>query len=404
MPSLLLINTTLSRTSTGRIVDSLGHASRAAGWGVTAAHGPRLNGVSDLEHLSIGTRMDAYVHAAWYSRLRDAHGLGSRGATRRFLTTVEMAVRPDVIHLHNIHGYYLNYPELFDFIARQRIPVVWTMHDCWAFTGHCANYAAVGCDGWLHGCMCCSNLGTYPASKVDRAARNYGLKRHIFGRVANLLTIVSPSEWLAGEIRESFLGSTDIRVIRNGVSLNVFRPYADVRRCLKVKTVLGVAAPWSAEKGLDDFIKLRLALNPDEYRICLVGVSDEQKRTIPEGIETVGYVVDTDRLARLYSEADVFVNPTHQDNFPTTALEATACGTPVVTYRVGGSPETVGEGTGIVVAENDIPAMAAAVRSLCSRDSETVTRMCRAFSEENFDQHRMTAEYLALYNERYAPD
>lgn len=399
MQSLLLINTTLNRTSTGRIVDAIGHASRDAGWGVAVAHGPRLNGVSDLENYTVGTRVDAYIHAAWHSRLRDAHGLGSRGATRRFLTTVELVVRPDIIHLHNIHGYYLNYPELFDFIVRMRIPVIWTMHDCWAFTGHCANYLAAGCDGWRHGCIRCSNLGAYPASKVDKAARNYDLKRAVFGSVADLLTVVTPSRWLAGEVRESFLGKMDIRTIRNGIDLDVFRPYPAVSH-RRTKIVLGVAAPWQAEKGLDDFIKLRLALDPGKYHIRLVGLSDEQKRRLPAGIEAVGHITDTECLARIYSEADVFVNPTHQDNYPTTALEATACGLPVVTYRVGGSPETVAPETGIVVTENDINALALAVKALSNRNREEAVRACRAYAEVNHDRRRMAAEYLALYEER----
>lgn len=398
MPSLLLVNTTLSRTSTGRIVEALGHSGQEAGWDVTVAHGPRLCGTSGLESMVIGSRLDAYIHAGWHSRLRDAHGLGSRGATRRFLTTVEMAVRPDIIHLHNIHGYYLNYPELMDYIARHRIPTVWTMHDCWAFTGHCAYYTAARCDGWRHGCLHCPSISAYPAARIDKAARNYALKRATFERIADLLTIVTPSRWLARQVGESFLGGVDIRVIHNGIDLDVFRPMP-VHRQRSPKVVLGVASPWIAEKGLDDFIKLRLALDPDEYHIRLVGDSNKLLRDLPPGIEVVGHVSDTEHLAHLYSEADVFVNPTHQDNYPTTALEATACGTPVVTYSVGGSPETVGS-TGLVVDENDIAALAEAVQTLCARDREATVRACRTYAEAQHDQHRMTAQYLALYTER----
>lgn len=205
MPGLLEINTTIGRGSTGRIVDAIGHTAQRAGWDVTVAHGPRLNGRTDLEHITVGSRLETMIHAGWHSRLRDAHGLGSLGSTRRLINTARLAIRPDLIHLHNIHGYYLNYPELFDYIRREQIPTLWTLHDCWAFTGHCAYYTASGCDGWLHGCAGCPNPGAYPASvTANKSSRNFELKRSIFNSISDLLTVVTPSQWLADQVEQSF--------------------------------------------------------------------------------------------------------------------------------------------------------------------------------------------------------
>lgn len=393
MPRLIQINVTANWGSTGKIAEDIGKLAIADGWESWIAYG-RGNPQSESNLVRVGNDFDMRLHGL-QSRLLDNHGLASKSATKK-LTKRIREINPDIIHLHNIHGYFLNYPLLFDFLKEFEKPVVWTFHDCWPFTGHCAYYDFAKCDKWKTECHDCPQLKSYPTSLFrDNSSHNFFKKKQSFLGVKNM-TLVPVSEWLNKEIGKSFLGDYPIKTIHNGIDLNVFTT-GDVKKTDdSKKVILGVASVWDKRKGLNEFVKLRNIL-PKEYLIILVGLSQDQISSLPEGITGIRRTENVRQLADLYSMADVFVNPTLEDNFPTTNLEALACGTPVITYRTGGSPEAVDEKTGAVVACQDVQALAECIRHICET-SVFSSDDCRKRAEWNYDKTNVFKEYLNLYN------
>ena len=340
--------------------------------------------------------MGEYAHFA-ESLLFDNHGLASRRATKAVIEQIKQ-VQPDLIQLHCVHGYYMNYKLLFNYLNTTNIPVVWTFHDCWAFTGHCAHFVTAGCEKWKTGCFDCPLKGDYPKSFIDRSRRNYELKKSLFA-INDNLHIVSVSEWLADLTRESFLKDKDIHVIHNGVDLNVFYP-KEVEKSNRVR-VLGVSGVWNKDKGLYDFYKLRELIDNDQFEIVLIGLTKEQIKDVPGGIIGIERTNSVSELAEYYSSADVFVNPTYADSFPTVNMEALACGTPVITYRTGGSPEAVSPETGWVVEQGDIQAVASIVSQIVKiRECEIIAQRnkCRERAELVFNKDVSFDAYLDLYN------
>ena len=403
MKKLLHINPVLrTSTSTGRIIQEIGAVAIAAGWDNYIAYSKGRDGImpSESKLIPVGSRLSVAWHGVM-TRFFDMHGLGSRIATQRFIKEVEK-VRPDVIHIHNIHGYFLNYKILFDYLSKADIPVVWTVHDCWLYTGHCYHYASVGCDKWKTQCERCPQKTAFPISLLyDRSRRNYIDKKNSFTSLKNL-TIVTVSEWMKKEMSHSFLKDCNFQVIHNGIDLNVFDVQLDdktVREKYNLgdkKIILGLASIWSKEKGWDDFMAMSKMLDEDEV-IVMVGVNDEQLKKLPANIVGIRRTENVRQLAELYSAATVFVNPTWQDNYPTVNLEAIACGTPVVTYRTGGSVEAVTEETGFVVEQGDVEGLLAAVREIARKGKEQYTAKCRAHALENFRKEERYADYLKLY-------
>lgn len=399
MPTLLQIDSCLGIGSTGRITESIGALAKARGWDCYIAHGARYVGNTKMHSIPVVTKMGEYRHAL-RSMLFDAHGLGSACETKRLIEQIEQ-IKPDVIHLHCIHGYYLNYKVLFEYLNKTDIPVVWTFHDCWAFTGHCAYFDSIDCKKWQTGCCDCLLKNDYPASLfIDRSTHNFSLKCSLFAKKDNLV-VVPVSYWLEELARMSFLRNKEIITIHNGIDLNVFTPCEDPlilnESLLEGKTViLGVAAPWDKRKGLQDFIKLRSYLDKSSI-IVLVGLSDGQIASLPDGIVGLQRTNSTKELAAIYSRASVFVNPTYSDNFPTTNLEALACGTPVITYRTGGSPEAIDESTGIVVNQGDIDGLVAAIRHL--KENPISQEACRQRAVQLFDKEERFMDYIRLYDE-----
>lgn len=401
MPLLLQINATANVTSTGRIAEGIGSIAMADGFDSVIAYG-RLAAASRSTLLRIGSQRDIIAHGL-ATRMSDRHGLASARATRAFLDEVGR-MKPDIIHLHNIHGYYINYPILFDFLARSGIPVVWTMHDCWAVTGHCTHFALAGCGKWKTHCFKCPQTHVYPASMfIDRSHANFEAKRAAFTSVRNM-TIVAVSGWLAEIMADSFLSHHPIITIRNGIDTGTFSPQpekaAAIRTRLGIRTeekiVLGIANVWNRAKGLDDFMKLGALLPPD-VRIVLAGLTSRQIAHLPSNIIGLGYINDKKELAGLYSSAAAYVNPTMEDSYPTTNLEATACGTPVITYRTGGSPESISNGTGIVVEQGDVTAIADAIAEILHADRYATAAACRRHAIENFDEQQNFKAYTNLY-------
>lgn len=388
--NVLQINSVCGVGSTGRIAVELQALLEREGEESWIAYG---RGEAGGPHtLRIGGAADLYAHVA-LTRALDRHGFGSRRATRRFLRQAE-ALAPDLIHLHNIHGYYLHIGELFAWLRDRGLPVVWTLHDCWAFTGHCAYFDDAGCGKWKTGCGHCPQKRGYPSSLwADRSHANFLDKQSLFTSLSNM-TVVTPSEWLAGLAGESFLRRYPIRVIPNGIDRTVFRPVeSDIRERLGIggkRMVLGVASVWERRKGLKDFAALAERLG-DGCQIVLVGVTERQRAALPSRILCLSRTDSVQELAALYTAADVFVNPSVEETMGMTTVEALACGTPAVVYDATALPETVDPSCGIAVPKGDIEALCQAVQAADFSREACLRRAAR------YDKDACFGEYTALY-------
>lgn len=392
MPKLLQINVTANWGSTGRIAEDIGNLAIDDGWVSWIAYG-RGNPRSRSKLIRVGNDWDMRMHAI-ESRLFDNHGLASKSVTKKFILEIEK-IRPDVIHLHNIHGYYLNYPILFDYLKTWGGPVVWTLHDCWPFTGHCAYYDFIGCDKWKSQCEKCQLLNQYPRSLfLDRSHKNFKCKKETFAGLKNL-TFVPVSDWLKLQLSQSFLSEYNSVTIHNGVDIDVFKPKNVIKDNSDNKIILGVASVWDRRKGLDEFIKLRTIL-PQEYIIILVGLSLDQISSLPKGITGIRRTEGIEEMVNLYNMADVFVNPTLEDNFPTTNIEALACGIPVITYNTGGSPEAIDKDTGCVVEYRNINQLSETIRNICEEHPFSKDA-CRMRAVSMYDKKKAYEKYIQLY-------
>ncbi len=409
MGKLLQINPVIrDSTSTGRIMKEIGELASSNGWESHIAYSRARDGVKEVKGSSVvpvGNKVDLLLHFL-ATRLFDAHGLASRLATKRFVRRVRK-IDPDVVHIHNIHGYFLNYKILFNYLKESGKPVIWTVHDCWLFTGHCYYYSSVGCMRWKEGCHHCPQKKAFPRSLLfDRSKRNYNDKKEAFNSLGDKLTIVTVSEWLRDEMRSSFLSGCRFKVIHNGIDLDIFTndgPSTSLRDRVtcdtdKKKIILGVASIWMKEKGLDDFKKLAERLDNDEVIVLVGKMSEQQRESLPGTIITLERTSDVHELASLYRSAIAFVNPTWQDNYPTVNMEAIACGTPVITYRTGGSPESVVDGqTGFVVEQGDIEGIISAIRKIESTDREEWRERCRTLALKEFGKKDRYSDYITLY-------
>jgi len=395
MPKLLQINITANWGSTGKIAESIGVAAMTRGWDSFIAYGRWCN-PSQSHLIKIGGRWDKYLHFA-EQRIRDNEGLCSRAATRKLIRQIE-EIKPDVVQLHNIHDHYLNYRLLFEYLNQTNIQVVWTFHDCWAFTGHCFHFVTAGCEKWKMGCYECPMKNVLPKTVMDRSRENYEIKKRLLGGCKNL-TIVPCSDWMAGFVRQSFLKDKRIEVIKNGIDLSVFKPIQDFKGSkAQGFNILAVSSVWNADKGLYDIFKLRELL-PDNYFITIVGLLAKQMRDLPAGIKGIERTQNVHELVGLYSAANVFINPTYADTFPTVNLEALACGTPVITYRTGGSPEAVSPETGVVVEQGDVAGMADAIKGICVKGKDFYTEASRKRAEKHFNKDKCFKKYIELYEE-----
>ncbi len=391
MPRLLQINVTANWGSTGKIAESIGLCAIQHGWESYIAYG-RYSRPSQSQLIRIGSAVTPYSHY-FEQRVFDNEGLCSRRATKKLIATIK-SISPDIIQLHNIHDHYLNYRLLFEYLNTTAIKVVWTFHDCWAFTGHCFHFVTKDCVKWKTGCSHCPLRNAYPKTLLDRSSRNYKLKRDLFMSNVNL-SIVACSDWMSNFVQESFLKSKSIHTIHNGVDLSVFTPSPSGRGGQSF-SILAVSSVWTQEKGLFDIYKLRDLL-PSDFDIVLVGVSPKQQQHLPAGITGIQRTQDIHELVQLYRSADVLINPTYADTFPTVNLEALACGTPVITYNTGGSPEAVDESTGVVVPQGDVQALADAILRLKAHPLSS--EACRSRAEVFFDKDKCFEKYLTLYNQ-----
>lgn len=390
MPKILQINVTSNWGSIGKIAEQIGQCAMRHGWESYVAYG-RMQNPSKNKLIKIGTMADVYRHYAT-QRLLDNEGLCSSRATRRFLKAVD-EIKPDIVHLHNIHDHYLNYRLLFSYLAERQIPVVWTFHDCWAFTGHCFHFVTKNCERWKTECHDCPLGHEYPNTFWDRSRKNFQLKKKLFSNHPNL-TIVACSDWIRDFAAQSFLKQNRIEVIKNGIDLDTFKPYGN--KSSEKFRIIAVSSVWNKQKGLDDIKELRKLLD-DGHEIIVVGVTKSQKQDLPNDIIGIERTNNVQELAGLYSSSNVLINPTYADTFPTVNLEALACGTPVITYRTGGSPEAIDDKTGIVVEQGDVNAMARAIAEL--KQHPLLAADCRARAEAHFNRNTCFEKYIQLYNE-----
>ncbi|ETT72283.1 putative glycosyl transferase [Paenibacillus sp. FSL R7-277] len=342
--------------------------------------------------VSIGSIVERNVHLklAYYTGLNGSFSIFS---TKRFLRKIDI-IKPDIIHLHNLHNCYINLKLLFDYIKKKRIQVVWTLHDCWAFTGQCTHFTLTNCEKWKNQCYECPQYKEYPASRIDMTRKMYSLKKEWFNGVENL-TLVTPSQWLADKVKQSFLRGYPVKIINNGIDLNIFKPIkSDFRskyNLSKKKIILGVANPWSKGKGLDIFVELAKKVDKS-YKIVLVGLSSEQLKSIPSNILGLPKTNNTQELVGIYSSADYFVNPSIEETMGLVTVESIACGTPAIVSNFTAVPEMLNSESGIVIDKYDADTFYKAIKSNNKFKQENLLKWA-----ENFELKRKYKDYILLY-------
>lgn len=389
-----MINEECGTGSTGRICTDIAAALESDGNEVKIAFGRNADIIPAQYNkyaVRIGNDIDLKIHGL-ITRAFDATGFGSMRATRRFIQWIYQ-FDPDIVHLHNLHGYYINIDLLFSCLKQLNKPVVWTLHDVWPFTGHSAYCDAVGCSKWKNGCENCPQMKVYPKAYVDRSKKNWERKRNIFCGVTNL-TIVTPSKWLAELVEDSFLNEYPVKVINNGIDTGKFHKVSTHLKAdlglQRKRILLSVATVWNDLKGLSDFERLTDLLG-ENYKIILVGgMTSIQEKELPESILHIQRTQDVNEMVELYNTADIYLNLTYCDTYPTVNLEAASCGTPVITYAVGGSTESAEMFGGISVRRGDVEAVAHAVR-----ESERLKVVIP--NDYDLDKKRAIKEYIGLY-------
>jgi glycosyltransferase involved in cell wall biosynthesis len=394
---ILQVNTVCGTGSTGRIASDIHKMLIEQGHESVVAYGRGTAHNCD-NTIKIGNNLDFYTHAL-KTRILDKHGFGSKNATRKFLERVKN-YNPDIIHLHNVHGYYINIELLFNFLREYNKPIVWTLHDCWAFTGHCAHFDYANCYKWETHCQKCPEKKSYPKSVfLDNSFNNFEKKKELFIGLKNM-TLVTPSQWLANLVKRSFLKEYPVKVINNGIDLNAFKPApSDFRKKYDLENkfiILGVASPWTRRKGLEYFIELSKMLS-DKEAIILVGLSKKQIQDLPKNITGITRTNSPKELAEIYTASDIYFNPTLEDNFPTTNLEALACGTPVITFNTGGSIEAIDSSTGYIVEKGDLQEVKQIIQRTEKEGKEKYSRYCIARANDYYDKNKKFLEYIELY-------
>lgn len=369
---VLMINSVCGIRSTGRICTDLAEELEKQGHECKIAYGRETVPDKYKQYaIKIGNSLSVKIDAL-KTRIFDNAGFNSTLATKKFIKWVK-EYDPDVIHLHNLHGYYINVKVLFDYLKKCGKKIIWTFHDCWPFTGHCTHFENVGCNKWQKRCYNCSQKKEYPKSMLfSNAKSNYYRKKQTFTNVPNL-TIVTTSKWLTNLVNASFLNEYNSQEITNGIDVTAYKQKkGSFKQRYKLngkKIVLGAASSWTKEKGLYDFYKLSKTLSED-FKVVLIGLTKQQLKSLPCEILGVERTNSIQELIEIYSEASVFVNPTYNDTYPTVNLEAQACGTPVVTYKTGGSPESVPNSN--VIEKGNIEALRSRIIEVCENGSEII--------------------------------
>ncbi len=397
MPTVLQINASANWGSTGRIAEGINRAAKSIGWETHIAYS-RIADTSESHLIKIGSKFDV-LWAVLETRLLDRAGLGMRKATNYLISEIQR-INPDIIHLHNIHGYVLNYEILFNYLNCTDIKVVWTFHDFWAITGHCYHFSTMKCDKWISECNHCPQHRNYPASWIDYSFRNYHKKKEVFSNAKNLY-IVCVSKWVDSFLPKSFLKDKPHTYISNGVNTAIFKPTAGFSHPKidnKDFIILGVASQWNQGKGLSDFIALSHIIAPDE-KILLIGVNENIIAHLPDNIIGLKRIASTKELAQAYSRANVFVSFSQAETFGLTVLEAMSCGTPVVVYNNSAPPYLIGEGTGYVANDRDYTDAYEYIKKIKEADADKFTKTCFNHVHANYDEKDMYRRYIHLYRQ-----
>lgn len=394
MPKLLQVNSVVNTGSTGRIAEQLGQLAMSQGWESYIAYGREAR-ESKSKHIRIGGSIDVNLHAI-ASKFLDCHGLSSKGATRAFLKHLD-EIKPDVVHLHNIHGYYINYPMLLCYLKEKNIPTIITMHDFWLMTGHCA-YINKSCDRWKTGCGNCPRLDQYPASEIDRSAKNWQMKASLFADMPNV-TLVPVSYWLGRYASESLLKPVKQHVIYNGIDTDVFKPYEGEPcvqgvDCSKF-TILTIATRWTEANGYQDVMKLS-SLLPHDCQIVMVGLTEHQMSNLPKNITGFRKTESFTQLQELYTKSDVIFNPNREVTFGLVTAEAMACGTPAIVLKDTAGEELVDEHTGYVV--DNVDEVQELIATIKQADKNVMSKACRDRVFELFNADKQYQKYIDLYN------
>jgi putative colanic acid biosynthesis glycosyltransferase len=392
---ILQINVTVNSGSTGRIAEEIGNVLLENNHESYIAYGRGI-GKSNSQLIRIGNKLDNYIHGA-KTLLTDKHCFYSKSVTKKLIEQIKV-IKPDAICLHNLHGYYIHIEVLFDFLKESQIPVLWTLFDAWAFTGHCTYFDDIDCKKWQSHCNNCPKHKNYPSSWVDNSYNNFEEKKRIFNSI-NRMEIVTHSFWLENLVKKSFLKDFKVHVTPSAVNLQQFKPTSSKLRekyCLENKKVLlGCASIWTNRKGYHDFIQLSEKIN-DEFIIVMIGLNTKEINGLPQKIIGLQRTESIEELAQWYCIAYAFINPTSQDNFPTTNLEALACGTPVITYNTGGSPEAIDHKTGFVVEKGNIQGILDSLNQLETLNQEDISAACRLRAEFLFDKRTRYLDYLKI--------
>ena len=387
---VLFVNGVVDYGSTGKIVRDLADGLKDQGHDVSMVFGRHQAQVLQ-NTVDVSSKLGFYHHY-FGSRILGKHGQYSKRATKQTIQEIER-FKPDVIHLHNLHGYYLHVPNLLKYLAKAGIPVIWTLHDCWMISGSAAYFDYYGCDVWDKGCQKCHNTKEYPINQFGlHQTQNLKWKQELVSQLSQL-EVITVSNWLNELISSTFFQKHQIHTIYNGINENVFTP-SPKSQSTKIK-LLGVANEWEKRKGLDDFIALNEKLD-DRYEITLIGLSEAQVAALPSDMVGITRTKDQKELAQYYSDADIYLNLSVEETMGLTTIESLACGTPVITYNKTAVPELVNESVGLVVEAHDLNALQEAITKVYESDAyitETLVDYAHRFTNDI-----MISNYLKIYN------
>lgn len=402
MPKLLQINVCSNIYSTGKIVSGIGDVAIQNGWESYVFYG-RSGIECSSQTFKIGDYIEQFLHLI-ESRLLDdaALGYGSIRATRRLIREIER-IKPDIIHLHILLGYYVNARILLKYLAKINTPIVLTLHSCWEFTGHCTHFDYERCYKWKSGCYECPLIREYPQSIIrDRSRKNYLEKKSLFLGINNL-QVVTVSNWLKDQASESFLKGKSIKVIHNGIDVSLFRPIGSQHELKKEfgfgtnKVLLAIASAWTPKKGLGDYFDLAKRMEGKNVLIVMVGYQAKNGDQIPSCLKTIPVTTNNEALVKLYNCADIVLNLSYEETFGLTTVEGMACGTPSIVYNRTASPELVDDTTGVVVEAGDIDGLVNAIHEMIGNGREHYSNLCRERATRMFDKNKTYQKYIDLY-------
>lgn len=393
------INVTCGQGSTGVIAVEIAELLKQNGHESFIAYGQGKS--SYPGSYRIGCDIDNKIHALVNTRIWGEEGSGSIISTINFLKWLEI-IRPDIIHIHNLHTNFLNYNLFFRYLANKRIPVVWSFFDCWPFTGRCTHFTEIGCRRWERECYDCPQFKTSGNRSwfFDKSRKLFLQKKQWFNTIADLDIIVC-SHWLKREVEKSICKEHPIHMIYNWIDVEKFHwihdggVYERYHLDPTKKVLVSVSAFWDDKTTrLNDAIRLASIL-PKEYQLAIIGKKTSTKE-IPENIVHIDYVAGTQELSKLYSCALAYVNFSVEDTFGKVMAEAQLCGTPAIVFDATACPEIVGD-AGFVVPPHDVEAMMDKIYEIANNGRNEYSARCIKYVKDNFDYRKNVNEYIRVY-------